>query len=80
MTSVTLHNSAPRRYAVRATQKLTFTCLGNGPRDTQQLVMFGLTPVLPAGPANIRGGRNDSSGTSSSAAQAGQIMAVALDG
>jgi len=107
-TSVTLPNSAPRRYAVWATQKLTFTCFGNGPchadfglyandaplegsgrrfadaegggSDTQQLVMFGLTPVLPAGPVNIRVGRSDSSGTFSSAARAGQIMAVALDG
>lgn len=49
--------------------------------QTQQLVMLGLTPVLPAGNVEIRIARSDSTGTASfNASQPGQIVAVALDG
>jgi hypothetical protein len=59
----------------------TFTDAAGGEGVTQQLVMLGVTDVLPAGQVKLQIARSDSTGTASwNASKPGQVMAVALDG
>jgi hypothetical protein len=58
----------------------SFSDAEGGGGQTQQLVMLGVTPVLPPGNVAIRIGESDATGSASyNASQPGQILAVALD-